>query len=265
MKPGSDNRVMTKADRLVDIMARLRDPDGGCPWDLEQSFETIAPYTLEEAYEVDDAIRHGDMNALCEELGDLLLQVVFHAQMAREAGYFDFDAVVDGICEKLIRRHPHVFSGPAIDSAEEQTRVWEEEKSRERARRARSEGREVDPFEGIPAALPALWRAVKLQKCFARQGGADPDARELHREAGAALAGIGRRLAGGDDADADAAREIGELLTACAQLARKLGVDPERALCQRNQVFEDRCRDELRRRGPAGVVEIEEEVETSVE
>lgn len=259
---------MSNADRLVEIMARLREPEGGCPWDLEQSFETIAPYTLEEAYEVDDAIRHGDMDGLREELGDLLLQVVFHAQMAREAGHFDFDAVVEGICEKLVRRHPHVFSGRSLDSAEEQTRVWEEEKARERGRRARSQGREADPFDGIPIALPALWRAVKLQRRFAREGGADPDAGELLREAGAILARIGSRPAPPEGCGEKTARDIGELLAACAQLASKLGVDPERALCHRNESFEERCRSQLRRRASAdaaGGEEIHPEGGTPVE
>jgi len=259
---------MSKAERLVEIMARLRDPEGGCPWDLEQSFETIAPYTLEEAYEVDQAIRQADMEGLREELGDLLLQVVFHAQMAREAGHFDFDGVVDGICEKLIRRHPHVFGNAVVESAEEQTRVWEEEKDRERARRARSRGLEVDPFEGIPVALPSLTRAVKLGKRVAREGGSDPDAPELHGQAEVALARLGRRLVAGEVSDAAVGGEIGELLAAAARLALKLGVDPERALGDRNRAFEEASRDQLRRRAAGGASdsrEAETEDETPVE
>jgi ATP diphosphatase len=250
---------MTKAQRLVEIMARLRDPEAGCPWDLEQSFETIAPYTLEEAYEVDQAIRQADMEGLREELGDLLLQVVFHAQMAREAGHFDFDDVVDGICEKLIRRHPHVFGDAVVESAEEQTRLWEEAKVRERARRADSLGLEVDPFEGLPVALPSLTRAVKLGKRIAREGGPDPDVPELHGRAELALARLGQRLAEGEVTDAAVSGEVGELLAAAAGLARGLGVDPERALGDCNRAFEEAFRDQLRRRAAGGASDSRED------
>jgi ATP diphosphatase len=143
--------------RLLEIMARLRDPHGGCPWDLEQDFASVAPYTIEEAYEVDDAIRRKDWDGLRDELGDLLLQVVFHAQMAREAGRFDFDDVVRAICDKLERRHPHVFGDATIESAQHQTDAWERQKADERAARG-----ETHAMDGVPLALPALLRARKL-------------------------------------------------------------------------------------------------------
>src|SRR5512145_3429979 len=132
---GGEDRMEMEIERLLEIMAKLRDPSGGCPWDLEQSFASIAPYTVEEAYEVDDAIRREDWSGLRDELGDLLLQVVFHAQMAREAGHFDFADVVAAICDKLVRRHPHVFGDATIETAQAQTDAWERQKSEERAAR----------------------------------------------------------------------------------------------------------------------------------
>ena len=158
-------------ERLLEIMARLREPDGGCPWDLEQSFETIAPYTIEEAYEVDDAIRRKDWDGLRDELGDLLLQVVFHAQMAREAGHFDFADVVRAISDKLVRRHPHVFGDAVIESAEAQTDAWEQQKADERAARG-----ETSAMDGVPLALPALLRARKLISRAVRAGLVKPEA-----------------------------------------------------------------------------------------
>ena len=155
---------MSPIERLVAIMARLRDPNGGCPWDLEQDFASIAPYTLEEAYEVDDAIRRGDMAALLDELGDLLLQVVFHARMAEEAGHFRFDDVVAAICDKLVRRHPHVFGEAEIRTSEEQTRSWEAIKAAERE----EAGAPVHPLDDVPVALPALSRAARDTSLRAR-------------------------------------------------------------------------------------------------
>ena len=143
--------------KLLDIMARLRDPDGGCPWDLEQDFASIAPYTIEEAYEVADAIDRVDMGDLRDELGDLLLQVVYHAQMAAEQGAFDFADVVNGISTKMVRRHPHVFADAKVDSATQQSDAWEREKSRERAAK-----QQAGALDGVAAGLPALMRARKL-------------------------------------------------------------------------------------------------------
>jgi ATP diphosphatase len=219
---------------LLAIMARLRGP-GGCPWDREQTFASVAPYTVEEAYEVAAAIESGDMQQLREELGDLLLQVVFHAQIASESGHFDFDAVAAAISSKLIRRHPHIFAAEAAvpRSADEQTKVWEAIKSEERRGAAGSAASHLD---GVPQALPALMRAGKLSRRAARVGfdfelaahAADKVAEELTevREAGAGAL----------------FEEVGDLLFAVANLARKLDVDPEAALRAANAKFERRFR-----------------------
>ncbi|HEX7006717.1 MAG TPA: nucleoside triphosphate pyrophosphohydrolase [Alphaproteobacteria bacterium] len=204
--------------RLLDIMARLRDPAQGCPWDVEQSFATIAPYTIEEAYEVADAIERGDMAALKDELGDLLLQVVFHAQMAREAGHFTFADVVEAISDKMVRRHPHVFGKDRIASAAAQTEAWENRKAAERASAGAAGGGVLD---GVALALPALLRATKLGKRAARVGFDWPD-----------LAPVLDKIE----------EELGDLLFACANLARKLDVDPEAALRGANARFERRFR-----------------------
>ena len=156
-------------DRLIRIMARLRDPDGGCPWDVEQTFATIAPHTIEEAYEVADAIERGDMGALRDELGDLLLQAVFHAQMAHELGHFDFDDVARAISEKLVRRHPHVFGDEVVVDSQAQTRAWERHKAAERDARGAERAR-ASVLDGVAIALPALVRALKLQDRAARVG-----------------------------------------------------------------------------------------------
>ncbi|MCZ7619029.1 MAG: nucleoside triphosphate pyrophosphohydrolase [Myxococcota bacterium] len=159
---------MTSIERLLEIMARLRDPRDGCPWDVEQTFETIAPYTIEEAYEVDDAIRRGDLEALRDELGDLLLQVVFHARMAQEAGHFDFASVARAICDKLVRRHPHVFGDAEARTAAEQLDAWEEQKANERA--AQHEAGTPSALDGVAQSYPALLRAQKTPApCGARR------------------------------------------------------------------------------------------------
>jgi tetrapyrrole methylase family protein/MazG family protein/ATP diphosphatase len=226
---------MTAIAELLQIMARLRNPDGGCAWDLEQTFTTIAPYTIEEAYEVADAITRGDMPDLCEELGDLLLQVVFHAQMASEAGHFDFDDVARGIADKMIRRHPHVFSASASRTSEQQTVAWEAQKAAERA----SKPTQAGVLDNIPTALPGLTRAVKLTGRAARVGFDWPSATEvldkLHEES----AEIAEVIASGSDADR-LEDEVGDLLFVCANLARKLNVDPEAALRRTNAKFERR-------------------------
>ncbi len=239
---------MAKIEELLDLMARLRNPDGGCPWDLEQTFETIAPYTIEEAYEVDHAIQQNDAEGLCDELGDLLLQIVFHARIADEAGLFDFSDVVNAICSKLVRRHPHVFPQSravgerAPRSAEEQTRFWEAQKARERAHRGGGESKDADLFEGIPHALPALARAAKLQK-RARESGLDGGApggdgwgsvREMIRREIESTSGDDRRAA------------IGALLALCVDVSKEQGVDPEAALREFNQAFEQSVRGRIR-------------------
>jgi ATP diphosphatase len=221
---------MRPIERLLEIMARLRDPDGGCPWDLEQSFATIAPYTIEEAYEVDDAIRRGDLDDLCGELGDLLLQVVFHAQLAREAGAFGFDEVAQRICDKLIARHPHVFGGAEIASAAAQTENWDRLKEAERRERAAARGRPPSALDEVPLGLPALLRAAKIQR-RARRAGFEPPG------AAPELARLEESLGGARDAEA-----IGALLFAAVELAARAEVDPEAALREATADFEARFR-----------------------
>jgi len=225
-------------ERLLAIMALLRDPERGCPWDREQDFASIAPYTLEEAYEVEDAIRRGDFEALRDELGDLLLQVVYHARMAEEAGRFAFPDVVASIVAKLVRRHPHVFGDAEVEDAEAQTHSWEALKADERARA--TDGR-AGALDGVPGALPALARSAKLQRRAARVGfdWADDDGAlaKLEEELGELAAEV---RAGGPRERVEA--ELGDLLFAAASLARRLALDPETALRAANARFEARFR-----------------------
>jgi nucleoside triphosphate diphosphatase len=217
---------MSNLDRLVTIMKRLRDPERGCSWDLEQSFETIAPYTIEEAYEVADAIDRGDMEALADELGDLQLQVVFHARMAEELGHFSLDDVIAGICDKLERRHPHIFAGEA------QSPGWDAIKASERKDKS-----DESALAGIANALPALDRAAKLQRRAARTGFEWPDLAGPRAKVDEEL----REL----DAEKDPKRrqdELGDLLFAVVNLARHLNVDAEESLRQANLKFERRFR-----------------------
>ena len=230
-------------DRLRAIMARLRDPDGGCPWDLEQSFRSIAPYTIEEAYEVAEAIEQHDMAALKDELGDLLLQVVFHARMAEEAGLFDFDAVAGAISDKMVRRHPHVFGGETVEGAAAQTRAWEETKAAERAARAghgQHAGRH-GALDGVTSGLPALTRALKLQRRAARVGFDWPEARQVFDKIDEEVAEIKQELELGAALER-LEDEIGDLLFVAVNLARHLAVDPESALRRANAKFEHRFR-----------------------
>ncbi len=228
-------------ERLLAVMAQLRNPDGGCPWDLEQNFATIAPYTIEEAYEVADAIERQDVAALKDELGDLLLQVVFHAQMAREAGSFDFEAVAAAIAEKMIRRHPHVFGDVSIKTADAQTVAWEDHKEGERRAKASAEGRAASVLDGVAAGLPALMRAIKLQRRAARVGFDWPSATEVFVKIDEELIEIKAEIdnAGPPERVQD---EIGDLLFAVVNLARHLNVDPEASLRHANAKFERRFR-----------------------
>jgi ATP diphosphatase len=219
-----------KIERLLGIMAQLRDPVRGCPWDLRQDFASIAPHTLEEAYEVADAIERGDIPALRSELGDLLFQVAFHSQLAAERGAFRFDDVVEAICEKLIRRHPHVFGDAKIADASEQTRAWERMKLEERA----ADGAE-GALAGVPLALPALTRARKLGARAADHGFDWPDAAGPRAKVDEELAELDRAAAGGDAAAREA--ELGDLLFSIVNLARHLGVDPEAALRRASDRF----------------------------
>jgi len=221
--------------RLLEIMAALRTPGSGCPWDLAQSFATIAPYTLEEAYEVADAIARADLAGLKDELGDLLLQVVFHARMAEEQGAFDFGGVVEGITAKLIRRHPHVFADAQGRTAEAVKRLWERIKADEKA--ARGEAAE-GALTGVPLALPALTRALKLQEKAGRVGFDWNDARAVLAKIREEADEIEAALDAG--ARGEAAAEIGDLLFALVNLARHLDADPEAVLRATNAKFERR-------------------------
>jgi ATP diphosphatase len=229
-------------DRLLTIMARLRDRERGCPWDREQDFATIAPYTIEEAYEVADAIGRGDMAALRDELGDLLFQVVFHARMAEEAGHFAFDDVAAAIADKMVRRHPHVFGSAEIGSVAAQNAAWEEHKAEERRARARAAGTAESVLDGVALALPALLRAVKIQRRAARIGFDWPDARPVFDKLDEEIAELTAELDRGADRPA-IEDEVGDILFAVANLARKLDIDPEAALRGATAKFERRFRD----------------------
>lgn len=223
-------------DELIALMAALRDPQGGCPWDREQDFATIAPYTIEEAYEVADAIARNDLDGLRDELGDLLFQVVFHARMAEEEGAFAFGDVVTAIVDKMTRRHPHVFGDEEVADAEEQTRAWEAHKAGER--RARGEHHSL--LDGVTLGLPALSRAFKLQKRAARAGFDWPSVYGAIGKVDEELNEVRAELEG-DDTEA-LHSEIGDLLFACVNLARHAGVDAEEALRAANGKFERRFR-----------------------
>ncbi len=229
--------AQAEIERLLAIMAALRTPVTGCPWDLAQDFSTIAPYTIEEAYEVADAIARGSREELRSELGDLLLQVVFHARMAQEEGSFAFADVVRTLNDKMVRRHPHVFAEAAIADAAAQTESWETIKAAERAARLAA-----DPsvLADVPLALPALMRAEKLTKRAARIGFDWPDVTQVFDKLDEEVAETRAALASGD---ADAVEdEVGDMLFVLANLARKAGVDPETALRRANGKFERRFR-----------------------
>lgn len=240
--------------RLLAIMARLRDPDTGCPWDLEQDFRSIVPHTLEEAYEVADAIERGGIDSIRDELGDLLFQVVFYAQLGEERGAFDFDAVADGIAEKIVRRHPHVFGDTERPGLAEQSEMWEAIKARERA--AGDDGEAAhSALDDIPLALPALPRSVKLQRRAARVGFDWGEPGPVFAKIREELAELEAEIAAGDCDGQEA--EMGDILFACANLSRHLGVDPERALRRTNHKFERRFRGLEARLREAGVAPAE--------
>lgn len=233
-------------DGLLAIMAQLRNPDGGCPWDLEQSFATIVPYTVEEAYEVADAIDRGDLPALKDELGDLLFQTVFHARMAQEQGAFDFHDVVAAINDKMVRRHPHVFGDARIDDAQAQTVAWEEHKRREREAAGQND---TSALAGVARGLPEWQRAVKLLKRAGAVGfqwpQVEPVIAKLHEEIEEVRAEFAHVAEGGDGVAAARERleeEIGDVLFVCANLARYAQVDVGGALRRANLKFERRFR-----------------------
>ncbi len=235
-------------ERLIEIMAALRTPGTGCPWDLQQNFASIAPYTIEEAYEVAEAIERGDMDDLKDELGDLLLQVVFHARMAQEAGDFSFEDVAQTICEKLIRRHPHVFTRMGALDADAVVAQWSDIKAAEKAARAgqkATEGETPAPrsvLDGVPLPLPALTRAIKLQQKAARVGFDWADARLVLEKLREETLEVEAELSSEMDAQPsqELAEEIGDLLFVVANLARHARVDPEQALRGANAKFERR-------------------------
>jgi len=236
MQPSSD------FSRLIEIMAALRHPVTGCPWDLEQDFATIRHYTIEEAYEVADAIERQDYADLRDELGDLLLQPVYHARLAEELGLFTIADVIEAITEKLIRRHPHVFGDAETPGRQAAHARWEQSKADERARRASVAGGDATAhlLDGVPRALPALSRADKLAKRAARVGFDWPDAAGAADKVREELAEVETAETTGDPQQT--AEEIGDLLFAAASLARKLGIDPEAALTDANRKFERRFR-----------------------
>jgi len=229
------NNQLDKAQisNLLEIMAALREPARGCPWDREQTFASIAPYTIEEAYEVADAIERGDLEGLADELGDLLLQVVFHAQMATEAGAFTFEDVVARICAKLVRRHPHVFGDETIATSSAQTASWETIKAEERSAK-QADGVLAD----IPLGLPGLTRAMKLGRRAARVGFEWPDLPPVRAKVDEELAELDEAIGGQDRGRIGA--EMGDVLFALANLCRHLDLDPEKCLRQSNRTFERR-------------------------
>lgn len=225
-------------DKLIDIMARLRHPTEGCPWDVEQTFETIVVYTIEEAYEVADAVNRRDMSALRDELGDLLLQVVFHSRMAEEQDDFAFDDVAGAIADKLVHRHPQVFGDAAAADGAAVIETWESLKAAERAEKAANDGRAVSVLDDVPAALPALMRAEKLQKRAARVGFDWPDIAPVFDKIAEEMDELRSEIDGGSSERVS--EEAGDLLFSCVNLLRHLKVDPEAALRSANAKFERR-------------------------
>lgn len=225
-------------------MARLRDPKGGCPWDLEQNFLTIAPYTIEETYELVEAIESNEPKAIKEELGDVLFQVVFHAQMASEAGLFDLDSVAKTVADKMIERHPHVFGDRDAKTSNDVLVNWESDKAAKRAKQAASEGRVPSALDGVSAALPAATRAVKLQTRAARVGFDWAEAKDVLAKIREEIAELESEITTAANApNRDALEdELGDVFFAVANLARKLDIDPETALRRTNRKFERRFR-----------------------
>lgn len=231
---------MSEMEQLLQLMERLRDPHGGCPWDRQQTFASIVPHTLEEAYEVADAIEQGDWSGLPDELGDLLFQVVFYAQLGKESGSFDFTTVVTAILDKLVRRHPHVFGDEEVASAEDQSRRWEQYKAAERNQEA-AQGSAPSALDGVPKALPAVQRAGKLQTRAIRAGFEWPRDEDLFAKVDEELSEL-REEVTAEASPQRKAHEVGDLLFAMVGLAHRLGIDPELALRQSNRRFETRFR-----------------------
>ena len=231
---------MSSIKKILEVRAALRDPQDGCPWDCDQSFATIAPYTIEEAYEVADAIIRDDMDGLRDELGDLLFQVVFHAQMAEEQGAFDFDDVADGISQKMLRRHPHVFGSAEERRQGHQAGSWERIKAEERAGKEASDT-EPSALDGVANALPALKRAAKLGSRASLRGFDWPDIEGVRAKIDEELAELNEAVS--LDSAAEIEDELGDVLFSIVNLARHLKIDPEQALTHANHKFEDRFRE----------------------
>ncbi|MFD2207371.1 nucleoside triphosphate pyrophosphohydrolase [Kiloniella antarctica] len=228
-------------DRLIQLMADLRDPNGGCPWDIEQTFQTIAPYTIEEAYEVADAIEKKDHSSLRDELGDLLLQVVYHARIAEDNKLFDFEDIAQAITDKMVNRHPHVYGDVSHNNVQEQAMAWEDLKAQERVKK---QGKAEDSIlDGITLGLPAATRAVKLQKRAARVGFDWPDLHPVIEKIHEEIEELKDVLLQEKPIDMDSAEdELGDVLFSVVNLARHLDLDPEQALRRTNQKFEKRFR-----------------------
>ena len=227
---------MTNINKLLEVMGKLRDPQGGCPWDIEQDFRTVAPYTIEEAYEVADAIERENMDDLRDELGDLLFQVAFHAQMAEEAGFFNFEDVANGISDKMIRRHPHVFGSDAERANGKQDGSWEQIKEIER-----SDSVDDSALAGVAKCLPALKRAEKLGKRASLAGFDWPDRKGVHEKIQEEIEELEEAVGSRDTESME--EEFGDVLFAVVNLARHLNIDPEKALTGANYKFERRFRD----------------------
>ena len=243
---------MHTIDQLLEIMSRLRDPETGCPWDIRQTYSSIVPYTIEEAYEVADAIEQGDMHELRDELGDLLFQVVFYSQIAKEEGHFDFGQVTQAICDKMLRRHPHVFADADYESEEELHKAWEQGKAEERSQR--QDQQKTSELDGIARALPALIRAEKLQKRAARVGFDWPDV-------SGAIAKLAEEL---DEMQAELKHqdmdrvqdELGDLLFTVVNVIRLFGMNAEQTLKMANDKFESRFRDTEQQLYQSGVDDL---------
>ena len=231
---------MAKIEQLLDVMAKLRDPEHGCPWDRQQTLESLLTHTLEEAYELVDAVTEGDDELICDELGDVLFQVVFYSRIAEEQGRFGFADVVAAIVDKLVRRHPHVFADEQIRDVEEQARAWEQHKQRERHARIETD-HPISVLDGVTTGLPALTRAVKLQRRAARVGFDWSDMFAVLDKVQEELDEVRQEIVNGAQA-APMLHEIGDLLLAASNLARHAGVDPEIAVHAANRRFERRFR-----------------------
>ena len=234
---------MQSMQQLLNIMRALRDPDSGCPWDLQQNFQSLIPYTIEEAYEVADAIERNDLDDIKSELGDLLFQIVFYSQLASEQHAFNFNDVAQSISDKLTRRHPHVFAGEKIHNAHEQTKEWEKLKQQERKVKAGKNSAGLSHLDDVSRTLPSLMRAEKLQKRAAREGFDWPDIKGVMAKVHEELDEVQQELDADIQEQAKLENEIGDLFFSCINLSRHAGVDAEQSLRKANLKFERRFRE----------------------